>query len=107
MSSGYDGVLSAAARIVLGLVVFAGSALTLELEPGPSARARVARDPAPGMAVVAGSEHATLAPPGSAAAVRAARAEQLATQIWIETRAGHCSTAIDHRAPARGDRSRR
>jgi hypothetical protein len=39
------------------------------------------------------AEPATLAPPGSATAVLAARAEQLTSQIWIESRAGHCGTA--------------
>jgi hypothetical protein len=68
--------------------------LAMESDPAPAPLGPVAQAPAPAVVPpVVDSEPVALAPPGSATAVLVARRAQLTTQIWVESRAGHCGTA--------------
>jgi hypothetical protein len=89
-----DGAVSATQALLGTMVLLVGAGLItsgavglgMEREPALAPLAQVPAIDAP-------IRPTTLDPAGSATAVLSARAEQLASQISIESRAGHCGTA--------------
>ena len=88
----YTQVLAGTMALLVGAGLMTSGAVGLGMESQPALAPLGPLAEAPTM-IETTAERETFAPPGSATAALAARRQQLTTQIWIESRAGHCGTA--------------